>query len=165
MADVRRFGDEAYSWVSSNLSPGEYSLYTSRDEVPEELRSFTASGSTGDFVALLVLSGTTGDSPSRIRDMEVPAGSRVASMRRVRRDRDRKGYHLNTDDTLLWPDSTGGVWKAHPYRDDHRISSLSTEAGLDAELDPYNLDPGMSQRGPIASLRERGVLTPFSTGS
>lgn len=83
MTDVRRFGDEAYSWVSSNHSPGEYSLF------------------------------------------------------------DRKGHHLNTDDTLLRPDSPGGVWKADSYRDDHRVSSISTDAGLDVELDPYNLDPGM----------------------
>ena len=164
MTDVRRFGDDAHSRVSSNLSPGQHSFHTSRREVPEELRPFTISGSTGDFAALPVLSGTKGDTPSSIRGMEVPGGSRVVSMRRIRRDRDRKEHHVNTDDTLLWPHATGGVWTAHPYRDDHRISSLSADTGLDIELDPYNLNPDMPKRGSIASLRERGVLTAFSIG-
>jgi ribosomal protein L16 Arg81 hydroxylase len=71
--------------------------------------------------------------------------------------------HFNQYETLVFGDTAGRRWQLYAADQPKHYVALSSDSGLDAVLDVYNLPT--QEGGDLSLLRKHGARVDFSTGS
>ncbi len=156
------FPSAAYESLGSELSRGEYRRYDDRDKLPSALSCVAGFPSTDEYRTTLVQSDTSSMAPPSIGGITPQSDSPVFRVSVIRYDQHAGGEeHFNQDESLIFTDRNRRVWQLYAKDQPQHYEALSTDSGLSAALDVYNLP--RASCGPLSDLIEHGRIVDFST--